>query len=682
MKKKYSLVALAALVLMIPFLTLVAQAAEPNFGNLAFRNRWVEQDRLVGSPGVSRPYTWGPSIPEAPSALMESYNSSPGGTRQVQYFDKARMELNRPASGIVTAGLLTKELVSGLRQDGDTTFTQLNSSRTQVAGDSITVNPDSPVYESFKGIVTLGNPDDRSRPNAVGTPINTFINKAGQTSTLANPPENITIGAYEGNTGHNIAKPFQEFKQIRGPITEPVGGTTIQNQPIYTNDPTTNVFGLAISEPFWVNTRIAGADRTVLVQLFERRVLTYNPAIATGASKVEMGNLGQHYYRWRYVESTNSSTIPASAAPNNDYSQFRAMYNKGGGGSPTGGTGNIATYNANSNIYSSPAVDLSKNLAVFGTETNGLHGVNTSGSGNTLNNVFIFKPVANPSFNSDPLIFNGTIYAGGGDGRVYAIDVTSTGTSIVARGQTAPAGAEVSGSVAISPDAKQLYYSAGSSLYAVDLADLATRKWAQNLAGTLSAPALDSAGNIFVTSTDSKLYAFKADGTVLNSNYPITVDGGMDNIVPAVVGGAVYISNEKGASNDKGGVFKINPDTGTYLWIRNIDLNTDGETTIAVAGGAVYIGTDGNKVLKIDEGTGTLQSTFMTSATVHSSIAVVDGFYYFGDDSGKVYKVDLNRSSNSSILLTGADSFYSNSPVVADGKLYIASSTGTFYLIK
>src|SRR5215210_8580429 len=132
MEKKYSVAAIAALVVMIPLLTLVAQAADPNFGNLSFKNRWVEQDRLVGSPGVERPYTWGPSVPEAPNALQEPYNSSPGGQRQVQYFDKARMELNRPATGLVTAGLLTKELVSGLRQDGDATFTQLNPSRTQV----------------------------------------------------------------------------------------------------------------------------------------------------------------------------------------------------------------------------------------------------------------------------------------------------------------------------------------------------------------------------------------------------------------------------------------------------------------------------------------------------------------------------------------------------------------------
>ena len=104
------------------------------------------------------------------------------------------------------------------------------------------------------------------------------------------------------------------------PGNEPATGATLNNQPIYTNDPTSNVFGLAISEPYWVSTKIAGVDQVVLVQLFERRVLTYNPALS--GNKVEMGNLGQHYYQWRYVETTSigggtPSTNPPTTNPTN-----------------------------------------------------------------------------------------------------------------------------------------------------------------------------------------------------------------------------------------------------------------------------------------------------------------------------------------------------------------------------
>ena len=58
-------------------------------------------------------------------------------------------------------------------------------------------------------------------------------------------------------------------------------------------------FGHPISEPYWARTKIGGAEQWVLLQLFERRTLTYTPANSP-AWQVEMGNVGQHYYTWRY----------------------------------------------------------------------------------------------------------------------------------------------------------------------------------------------------------------------------------------------------------------------------------------------------------------------------------------------------------------------------------------------
>lgn len=285
------------------------QTAGPDFaGNNAFRNRWLEQDALVGATGIGRPYTWGPNVPTAPVTLSEDYKESPNGKRQVLYLDKARMELNNPSNGFVTAGLAVKELVSGQRQDGDTLFTQLSPSRTQVAGDPANVNPDAPVYESFRNLVTLGNADGNSKPSSPNAVITQGLDKKGNVSQIT-PPEQLKIGGYESITGHNIAQVFLDFVYQRGPITNPQNGQRVENQQVYTANPVSNVFGLAISEPFWVKTKIAQTERTVLVQLFERRVLTYNPALS-GASKVEMGNVGQHYYNWRYVE--NATRPPAS----------------------------------------------------------------------------------------------------------------------------------------------------------------------------------------------------------------------------------------------------------------------------------------------------------------------------------------------------------------------------------
>ncbi|MEZ4572086.1 MAG: hypothetical protein R2849_17530 [Thermomicrobiales bacterium] len=56
--------------------------------------------------------------------MTRSYADSPGGSRQVQYFDKSRMEINDPGGDTeelwyVTNGLLVVELMTGRMQTGD-----------------------------------------------------------------------------------------------------------------------------------------------------------------------------------------------------------------------------------------------------------------------------------------------------------------------------------------------------------------------------------------------------------------------------------------------------------------------------------------------------------------------------------------------------------------------------------
>src|SRR5947209_1229390 len=93
------------------------------------------------------------------------------------------------------------------------------------------------------------------------------------------------IGAYDDVTQHNVLGVFADYRNRAGLL----------------------VIGYAISEPFRANVKVGGQQRTVLVQVFERRVLTYtgsNP----DAFKVEMGNIGQHYYQWRYGGSSSNGT--------------------------------------------------------------------------------------------------------------------------------------------------------------------------------------------------------------------------------------------------------------------------------------------------------------------------------------------------------------------------------------
>ena len=73
-----------------------AQAAPSySFADSAFDLTWTRTDADVAAQKITRGWVWGPG---AGVAGLEPYKESPGGQRLVQYFDKARMEVNNPCS--------------------------------------------------------------------------------------------------------------------------------------------------------------------------------------------------------------------------------------------------------------------------------------------------------------------------------------------------------------------------------------------------------------------------------------------------------------------------------------------------------------------------------------------------------------------------------------------------------
>src|SRR5438132_3499495 len=88
------------------------------FADPAFERVWQRTDLPVARGDVARTWFWGPTPGES---LQEGYQASPSGPVQqhlVQYFDKARMEINDRSMDpnspwYVTNGLLTVELIAG-----------------------------------------------------------------------------------------------------------------------------------------------------------------------------------------------------------------------------------------------------------------------------------------------------------------------------------------------------------------------------------------------------------------------------------------------------------------------------------------------------------------------------------------------------------------------------------------
>jgi hypothetical protein len=246
----------------------------------AFAAVWQRADAPVQQGSASRSWLWGP-LPFR--TTVERYGQSPGGERLVEYYDKSRMEISQPSADrkqrwFVTNGLLVKELVSGRLQVGDAEFEDREPSGAAIAGDPEAGNP-APAYRAFAGVVSL-NGDRRAEPQ-LGADVTATIDQAGQLGNdpaLARPETRIST--YEANLGHNIPGVFWRYL------------TTLPDDWVF-------ALGYPISEPLWTVARVGGNDKPVLVQLFERRVLTYTPDNPR-EFQVEMGNVGQHYHRWRY----------------------------------------------------------------------------------------------------------------------------------------------------------------------------------------------------------------------------------------------------------------------------------------------------------------------------------------------------------------------------------------------
>lgn len=286
-------------------------AAQPGIGfaNAAFQRVWERTDKLVASGEVKRSWYWGP-VPG--SALQEDYAEGPGGKRVVQYFDKSRMEINNPNADpnspfFVTNGLLTVELISGKMQVGNSAYVDRNPASIPLASDAD--DPNAPTYASFLGVSNTPR-GDRPAVSQVGQPAILTISRTGavgEDATKSSYP-GVNIAHFEPSTSHNIPQAMWDFLNESGPVYNSANGQTTSAR---LSEPWFYATGYPISEPYWARVKIAGQMQDVLIQAFERRVVTYTPNGVPGF-KVQMGNIGAHYYDWRYRNAGGPPVVPTA----------------------------------------------------------------------------------------------------------------------------------------------------------------------------------------------------------------------------------------------------------------------------------------------------------------------------------------------------------------------------------
>jgi Cu/Zn superoxide dismutase len=306
---------LALLLLLVA--TPVANAADTQttthkFADEAFHATWARTDKAVSEGRIQRTWMWGPA--PFTDGMMEPYAESPNHERLVQYFDKSRMEINHPDAendGLwyVTNGLLVVEMVEGKYQTGDNTFDDSpDPAEVNIVGDPGDETGMSPTYADINEYGLMQTP-----ATAEGTAITRMLDADGNVTddqTMAS--QNVTAAYRVTVPGidHTVASPFWDFMNSTGTVWD---GTSYTDDLLFENP--FYATGYPITEAYWSKVMIDGSLRDALWQCFERRCLTYTPDNPAGF-QVEAGNVGQHYYKWRY--ETTPPVEPPTETPAED----------------------------------------------------------------------------------------------------------------------------------------------------------------------------------------------------------------------------------------------------------------------------------------------------------------------------------------------------------------------------
>jgi len=313
-KVKNLLVAVVVAVAMLAP-SLIASAQAP--GNMYFNNTWQRTDKPVADGNVSRTWMWGPQ--PFTGSLLEPYIEAPGGEREVQYYDKSRMEITNPSGDsssiwYVTNGLLVVEMTSGNMQVGNNQWVEYGPADVNVAGDADDIW--GPTYE------TIGWNIDEGYYYEDGDLITAVIDWLGYDPDFSDDmysvlaPYGVTAAQYSPETGKHTASVFWEFMNSSALVYQNGG---LVNAPLFENP--YYATGLPIDQAWWAEVKVGGTYKWVLLQCFERRCLTYTPDNPAGW-QVEAGNVGLHYYDWRYG---GAPVDPVDPSPMTEFEYFDAM---------------------------------------------------------------------------------------------------------------------------------------------------------------------------------------------------------------------------------------------------------------------------------------------------------------------------------------------------------------------
>jgi outer membrane protein assembly factor BamB len=235
---------------------------------------------------------------------------------------------------------------------------------------------------------------------------------------------------------------------------------------------------------------------------------------------------------------------------------------------------------------------------------------------------------------ASPVVADTTVYVGGPDGVVYALD-RRTGaerwkTALGASTWTAPAVAE-----------HVIYVAANDGrLYALDRRT-GTRRWQFVTDGATMDLKKEGYDRRSIQSTPSiaaNVIIFGSrDGTVYGVDTATGRERWRASYAPSWTSGSPTIRSDTAfvTTSDAKVVAALDARTGRELWRTSVGARIF--PAVNLVGGAALIGTDGGQVVSLDASTGRVQWRFEAGDPIQGTAAVRDGVLYFGSDGGRVF---------------------------------------------
>ncbi|MBU1627854.1 PQQ-binding-like beta-propeller repeat protein, partial [bacterium] len=236
-----------------------------------------------------------------------------------------------------------------------------------------------------------------------------------------------------------------------------------------------------------------------------------------------------------------------------------------------------------------------------------------------------------PVLSSPSIDSKGIIYFGSEDSMLYAVENDGS------LKWTFPAGGEVTSTPAIRSDGTIFFGSSDGYLYAV--APNGVGQWSYRTgAAILSSPVIDNKNrNVYVGSTDSKLYAFKHSTSLFME----------------------------------------------LLWVKTLGGSIESSPALSSDGSKVFIGSNDGKIYAYTSQGEFAWATNATGAPIKSSPAISDSGldFFVGSDNGYLYLGNCNYGSLYWSYYAGG-SIRATPAVGSDGVVYIGASTGIFHAVQ